>query len=226
MSQAPVPVGLSVDRIADPVRVIETRLSGPVVVCGDETLMPLAALVAMRSGAVLVDEAPWAGAHQVIAVGKVMQADQRQKTGAVVELRDAEQTLAFLNARAARKAVLVFKGGTLVPEHVLYAFRRGVLLVEVEPPPYSGDDVGSEVVATRPLEDPMAVSNLRSSRNPEAFVIAATGRRFRTASRVRRRHLVACPDCENGTRTFSPMPSTPTSTATAGESPRWRAGAS
>ena len=42
VSRAPVPVGLSVDRVEDPEEIVERRLRGPLVVCSDQALLPLA----------------------------------------------------------------------------------------------------------------------------------------------------------------------------------------
>ena len=208
VSRAPVPVGLSVNRVVDPVQVIEPRQLSSVVVCTNNALLPLAALVAMRSGAVLVDAIPDGAARQVIKVGTAGQDDESEPDDAVVVLRDVQQTVDFLNARATRSAVMVYKVGTLLPEHVLYAFQRGLLLVQVDPPPYSGEDVGSEVAATQVVAAQIraAVSTLPElgGRMPEALVIAGdwTQIPYRFA-RATADGWIECPGCENGIRTFA-----------------------
>ena len=208
VSRDPVPAGLSVDLVVSPDIVLETPAAASTVYCRDPELMPFAALVAMRTGRRLSRHLP-----QILRPGDLGVGDGPLRPGCAgarecPQLQSVGDCLRFLNARATRQAVLVFAVGSMRPEYVLYALQRGVLLLEVAPPPYSGEDPQSEVDATvetaAQIRSGVAAIPELGGAHPEALVVAGdwTEIPYRFA-READFGWIPCEQCDNGIRTFS-----------------------
>jgi len=170
------------------------------VYCPDPELEPLAALAAMRLDATLTDSLPVPAAEVVVQVGgepldptSVAAPDSRF-------VADHSAALDLVNSLAGGDAVMVFRAGTLLPELVLYAFQRDLLLVAVDPPPYSSYDVASEIAATTATRDQvhaaLALLGFGLDVPPEALVVA--GDWAQVPYRFARSLDDACPGCDNG----------------------------
>jgi len=107
------------------------------------------------------------------------------------------------NRLAGRSVVMVAPSGELLPEHVLWAFQRDAMILEVAVPPYSIYDAESEIAAVAAVRDQIraAGSWLLDGETPEALVIA--GDWHRIPFRFARGNPHACTDCDNGVYEYS-----------------------
>lgn len=201
VGSGPVPVGLNVDRVLVPWEVpAEAGAGARVVYCAERHLEPLAALAAMRLDGVLTASAPIAAAELVVQVGGEPLDPSQVATSDLRFVADAAGAVDLVNALAPSNVVLVFRAGSLLPEHVLYAFQREALLVEVNPPAYGSYDVQSEITATvatrNQIHDRLARLGFTLDAPPEALVVA--GDWTQIPYRFARSLEDLCPGSDNG----------------------------
>ncbi|MCU0304185.1 MAG: hypothetical protein MUC56_09030 [Thermoanaerobaculales bacterium] len=204
VSDRGTPVGLQVDGVVHPDELaVEDRAEGPVVVSAEAGLDGLAALVAMRLDGRLSDENPGgAGPAVVLGGGPIL------RGAADLHLPTRADALSFVNRLAGSRVVMVVREGGLLPEHLLWAFQRDALILEVDPPPYGIYDPWSELAAVaavrRQIRDGLA--DLLDGAAPEVLVIAGDWHEipFRyphgvgAAGQPPTGYPGPCPGCDNG----------------------------
>jgi hypothetical protein len=201
VGDGPVPMALNVDRGLK----LHALLDGAdgaarFVSCADSTLEPLAALAAMRLDAVLVSSPPEHAAELVVHFGGQNEKSQRLTAAEVLHISGRDEALDLVNSLAQSTAVMVAPATGLLPEHVLYAFQRDTLLIEVISPPYSSYDVHSEIAATIAVKaqivHQLGELGFTAERPPEALVIAADWTEI--PYRFARSLELECRTCDNG----------------------------
>jgi hypothetical protein len=199
VSDRGTPVGLQVDDVVRPDELEgEDATDEPTVLSADPGLDDLATLIAMRLDGRLSDEAAGgAGPAVVIGGGPIA------RSAADLHLPTRADALAFANRLAGRRVVMVVRQGGLLPEHVLWAFQRSAMVLEVSPPPYHIYDAPSELAAAgavrRQIRDGLA--ELLGGAAPEALVIAGDWHEipFRYPHDIGAAPYPGpCPGCDNG----------------------------
>ncbi len=153
------------------------RSAGPVVYSADESLDPIAALIAMRLDGVLTAEMPAAGAPSVF-VGIEEPSGRSPRLNGLhtlnVYLPTRADALAYANQLVERPVVMVVRSHSLLPEYILWAFQRNAKIIEVDPTDYTIYDAWSEALAVDSVSRQIhgSLPDVLGSDAPEAMVIA------------------------------------------------------
>lgn len=177
------------------------------IYCAEDKYLPDCSLTSMRTQMKLVTAKP-IFADYIVQFGGSIQQDSYPKSTKYIYLQSDLQIKNFVNSKASRKALLVTKKQALKPEHILYAFYRGTIWMEVTPPNFDNLNLQSEIVATQSVRTQIHTfineSSFFDSKKPEALIIGGDWLdipyRFARSTSY---GFSVCPSCDNGYYEYS-----------------------
>lgn len=201
VSDRGTPIGLDVDASLGTIDVaVSYSASGPVVYSADESLDPIAALIAMRLDGRFTVKLP-EPSDIAILVG----VEPRDRfDGTKVYLSDRTAAMDYANQLAERPVVMVVPRKELAPEYILWAFQRDTKILEVDVSStfsiYDAEGEADEVEAVRE-QIHSGLPQLVDGGVPEALVIA--GDWHQIPFRFPRRNPNPCVGCDNSLFEYS-----------------------
>jgi hypothetical protein len=188
-----VPTGLIADRQITPDEIIENAIGNsvnrPVVYVPESTLLPVAALIAHRMGAVVTTRLPAISSLLIVQVGGTDSVRSSYPNAVFTFLNSKTAALDYANGLADRQALLITEAQHFRPEYLIYAMNRSVKWGEITETidyvPQNGGqsyfpgliplDVQNEFDAQRSAKSQIRplVKHVFGSATPEALIVGA-----------------------------------------------------